>query len=85
MNAHRKLGLSTYMGRQNYLRSFNSFESINQELDYIESRLRNKNLDLLTRAVLELKQIDLLDKLKTFDSYMGNHFTVALPFLNLRK
>lgn len=60
--AYERLDLHTYMNRENYLNRFNTKKEIKEELWYIKMRLQMK-LDLLTRAVLELKQIDLENKL----------------------
>lgn len=65
MKAFEKINLSDYMGRKDYLSQFNDIKSIFKELDYIDSRLNEKN-DLLNRAVLELKQIDLKYRLFFF-------------------
>lgn len=66
MKAYEKLNLFDYMGRENYLSRFNNSDEILDELNYIKYRL-NQKIDLLTRAVLELKQIDLEKKLAVVD------------------
>lgn len=64
MKAYEKLNLFDYMGRENYLSRFNNSDEILDELNYIKYRL-NQKIDLLTRAVLELKQIDLEKKISS--------------------
>ena len=58
MKAYEKLNLFDYMGRENYLARFNAPAEIYEELEYIKKRLSQED-NLLVRAVLELKQIDL--------------------------
>lgn len=71
MKAYEKLNLFDYMGRENYLSRFNNSDEILDELNYIKYRL-NQKIDLLTRAVLELKQIDLEKKLAVVQIEMRN-------------
>lgn len=63
MKAYEQLELTTYMNRENYLKDFKTRHDVLLELDYISYRLTMK-IDKLTRAVLELKQIDLNNILK---------------------
>ena len=62
MKAYEKLKLNDYMNREQYLSRFNTIDEILDELNYINYRLKQK-ISLLTRAVLELKQIDLEKKM----------------------
>lgn len=66
MKAYEKLNLFDYMGRENYLARFNAPAEIYEELEYIKKRLSQED-NLLVRAVLELKQIDLEKKLAVVD------------------
>ena len=63
MKTYEQLELTTYMNRENYLKDFKTRHDVLLELDYINYRLTMK-IDKLTRAVLELKQIDLNNMLK---------------------
>ena len=63
MKTYEKIVLDTYINRENYLNDFKTKNDVLAELSYINYRLTMK-IDTLTRAVLELKQIDLQNMLE---------------------